>query len=712
MANNARIDYIPIDQRDPASVRAVILARSSDPGAKAEDMRGQIEKVKNFVEQMGWTLSFDAYTFAESRSGMRNVTRPVLDEVLKLAIQGAVDVIVCSEMERVARNKMRRYQAIQTALDYGVEFRFVQFAKDRGKLPDDSGTRMYLNFLEEYGAAEAEKIADRLMPAKMLRFEEGLPHGRLYGYAPGERRKGKHGKPMGLLTWVINEGEAKHVRWMFDQVDVQPPAEVSLRRMARELDLKGVATPRGSPAWSASQVRSILRNPKYCGRGKNLRYGSDWGKKRDPETNIVRDVQSKFDRMNDQERWESETYPVLPTAIPPIVEPDQWERVQAKLKEAAALNNRGGPRRTDAEANSTLLDNGYVRCAECRGRMTRHWEKKSNHPYYRCYKQGDRPSHPHVGFHVPAHSVDVLAVRLLAKALTDPEKILELASAAEGQLIEANTDAELALSALAAYHQRLTDITAEQDKLRAAKASLRGTTGMEEVVAGIQARLAQLDQEREQAENDRERATPQRDYAQARAEFLRSMFTVQRYHVNFLGGESKPIGSPQLSIGLPGVRRGADGTAENYRNLTLPQAAELLGVPVDSIEALGIPIRRGRPYWDDETEREEVDIDLVEVEDVVYCLLARMPRERLRKLLHDLDAVVKVERGRTRAEIDAGVKKPALAERVYLELLGTVRVRTDVKNVKISSYGCLCSFGPPPGGRSIQMKETLLSPCR
>jgi len=419
---------------------------------------------------------------------------------------------------------------------------------------------------------------------------------------------------------------------------------------------------------------------------------------------MVNDVPPALDLLREAERaaasdpdqadaaqatYLANTFPILPTAVPPIVEVDQWERVQVKLKDAADLNNRGGPRRTDAAANSTLLDGGYIRCAECGGKMARHWETKSIHPYYRCYTSADRPSHPHIGFTVPAHHVDALARRLLAKALTDPEKILELASAAEGKFAEANADALLAASALAAYHKRIATITEEHDMLRAALINLRGTTGIDSVVQGIEMRLAELDSDREEAEDNYEHAIPLRDHAQARADFLRQVFMVQR-HVIKIRPEGVTISprDPELRIGYHDLRRTADGELERYTRITVLEAATLLGVSVDELEAMELPIERGQEVdveIDYEVWGTEMMPDTVASEDVIELLLAKMPRDRVRKMLHDLDAVVKVTRGRTRAEIQAGVAKVPLAKRVYLELLGTVQVRTDVKKLKTSS---------------------------
>jgi len=170
------------------------------------------------------------------------------------------------------------------------------------------------------------------------------------------------------------------------------------------------------------------------------------------------------------------------------------------LKAAAALHNRGGPRRTDAEATSTLLDDGYVFCAECGLKMTRYWHIRSKRPYYQCNKAAGVPRHPHRPHHIPAPAVDALALRLLARVLTDPEKILELADAAESQLAAAETDAALAEANLAAHRKRLAEIRQQQDELLVAQDALSKVRGMEKSVADIRAQLARLDQERQEAE--------------------------------------------------------------------------------------------------------------------------------------------------------------------------------------------------------------------
>jgi DNA invertase Pin-like site-specific DNA recombinase len=301
------IQYIPIDDRDQSTVRAVILARSSNPSARPEDMKSQLDQCEDFVKDMGWNLTFPADTFTESKTGMRNVKRPVLDEVLKLAMRGEIDVIVCLRPARIARRAGKRYQAIETARDYGVEFRFPKYAAARGKYP--GGVEGLLEQFKDdlYDEKEATEIADRLSPGRLARFRAGLPHGGgngpNYGYKSGERRVvGKSERPMGVLKWEIDEDKAKWVRWMFDWVDEHPPAEVSLRGMARELDRKGVPSPTGGREWAATQIRYILRNAKYCGKGRGLRYRLTWETERDRESGMVHDVPRAHDLLRAAER--------------------------------------------------------------------------------------------------------------------------------------------------------------------------------------------------------------------------------------------------------------------------------------------------------------------------------------------------------------------------------------------------------------------------
>ncbi len=647
-------EYIPLDEREPATVRAAILARSSDPSAKAEDMRSQVEECKEFIAQMGWPVVPPQLIFTEAKTGMRSVPRPILDEVLTLCKRRLIDVVVCREWERVDRIKARRYQTTKTAEDYGVEFRYANLAKDGGKMPDTPMDRIYREVAEEFGQIEAEKIAERTGAGKRRRQLDGLPNGgragALYGYAPGER-KISHGRQAGCLTWVIDEERARWVRWLFETVAATDSVDFSLRGLVAELDRRGAPTATGVATWERAGLRRLLRQPKYCGRGRGGRYHGAWVKERDPESGRVHPVKKVQDRMSDPDAWQQETAPLAEGAVPPIVSPELWDRVQQVLDAAAALHHRGGVRRTDWLAHSTLLDGGFVCCAECGGRMVRFWAAKDGKPYYQCNKTADVPNHPHRRHGILAETAERVLFETLAHALTDPDEMLLIADAAEHRNREAADRAAVAQAQGAATVQRLAEIAAAQDNVLTALTALTHVSGMEAELTRLRARLAALDKEHEEALAHRHDPQPLIDHAADRATLLHDLFAMRDLIFLPEGGVAE-TGDEHLGIG---------------RWMAVPQAAAFLDVPADS--ELGLEIRRGQPFTYETTEGwvADVEADTVATADVLRLRLQQLPRERLRAVLRALGLRVLVERPQPREQWLTGSRIPP-ADRVAVQI--------------------------------------------
>ena len=668
MTTTNRTKYIPIEERLPATVRAVILARSSDPSAKPEDMQSQVQQCLDFIAQQGWTLVADAYTYCESKTGMRDVVRPMLDAVLKLAASQAIDVIVCREFERVARSKGRRYQAIQTAADFGVEFRFANQLPD-GKLPDSAEARLMQDVKEWMAEAEAEKISERMQPGKDRRLADGLPHGGstgpAYGYKNGERKLGKHDKPMGVLNWLIDEEKAYWVHWLFDTVDALAPADISIGDLARQLSKHGAPTASGTSLWGRVQVRNMLRNRKYCGLGRNNRYDVYFEPERDSETGQVRQTRHVRDRQRDAEAWKSETYTTV--GIPVIIDPEQFQRVQDKLKDAAKLVNHGTITRTDAVAHSTLLNPGYIRCAECGRKMNRYWSGKVKTPYYQCNVHRWRPTDPHKSHSIIAGPVDALALRLLAYALTNPEFSLKLADTAEKQYADAQTDTALADADVAVAAKRVAEIDAQQEAQLKVIKLLRGMPGTEHQVDEARAKLAALDAEKEEAKHYHTHAVPRQERATLRQQLLDQLKAGGMFLGYTLDGAYHPVTAMPLHMAVEviGLRRLFDRMNEERvaNGLEAEWESELYD--------WGYRILCGEPEdeWAEFTGNEWIShLDLA------THLLKHMPRADVRALLAKLDAVVLVSRPRPRHEWVKYGKMP-IEDRVTLRLLGEIRIR-------------------------------------
>src|SRR5258708_40142235 len=92
-----RVTRVPLEQREPASIRACILARSSDPNAPDERLDSQVEACEQFVKGMGWTL---LSTHTEKKSGDLHLERPALELVEELLPTRVIEVVVCLHFER------------------------------------------------------------------------------------------------------------------------------------------------------------------------------------------------------------------------------------------------------------------------------------------------------------------------------------------------------------------------------------------------------------------------------------------------------------------------------------------------------------------------------------------------------------------------------------------------------------------------------------
>src|SRR5258708_22076364 len=94
-----------------------------------------------------------------------------------MAQRDEVDGIVCLKLARIARKTPMRYWAMETAAQFGAEFRFVNHPQTRGKMPDDEVAQLKRFIEDTYDEREAKEIVARLSPGKLARYEQGLPHG-------------------------------------------------------------------------------------------------------------------------------------------------------------------------------------------------------------------------------------------------------------------------------------------------------------------------------------------------------------------------------------------------------------------------------------------------------------------------------------------------------------------------------------------------------
>jgi DNA invertase Pin-like site-specific DNA recombinase len=507
MTNSDRAKFIPLDQRDPSTVRAVILARLSDETGADSAIESQIAACDAFRARQDWTLAYPP--FAEKKSGFRNVKRAALAEVEALIAQRAVDVVIVNDWERLARTEEWRYYALYHARRYGVEYRFASLGAD-GRLDETPMAKLYGSVMQVFGEIERDKIYARTMRGRMRRAERGVPTG------------GRGGAPFGYCfvgeppyqAWERNDAEADLLLWMCETLLADPAA--SARSLARTLKARGIKTREGYD-WTSATISTMLRNPIYCGKGRLLRWQTEWKQVSDDASGEVFDMRGRGRRAAD------ETLPIAEGAVPVLIPPALFDAVQAKLDHNRTFPAGPAPR-DPLPDGFTLLHGGLVVCARCGLPMARHRRELAGGVvgYYMCSARlrSNEIACPVHSINAPV--VDDLVLRVVAMALADPERMVALANAASERLEQAQTRLAVVESRLDAARERLRDLDAERARVEKILALLNTTTDGPMIVE-YRSRLTAFDAERDTLRARADEMTPQMARAEAGVALLASL---------------------------------------------------------------------------------------------------------------------------------------------------------------------------------------------
>jgi site-specific DNA recombinase len=246
------------------SKRAVIYARvSTDEQSKGYSLPTQLEACRKYAEEQGYTVVKE---YADDYSGM-SMDRPALNELRSLLDQGGADVVVCYEVDRLARKVVYQLLLEEEFTRRRAVLEYVLARYDA--TPEGQMMKQFRGVIAEY---ERAKILERMARGKKGRAQAGqVTVGRIapYGYDyVGEPHKGQ---------LVVNEEEAKMVRLIFqwytdgdengDKLGAyQIARRLSERRIPTKDDTAGYVKRKKEPGvWGKSTVQKILTNETYTG---------------------------------------------------------------------------------------------------------------------------------------------------------------------------------------------------------------------------------------------------------------------------------------------------------------------------------------------------------------------------------------------------------------------------------------------------------------
>lgn len=308
---------------------AVRLSKMRDESTSPERQRAQVEAWAQLHGHAVTAISEDTDVSGKVPATLRPGLGPWLTDP---ALRSQWDVLVAAKMDRITRSVADLCDLIEFCDKHGKVLVSVSESFD---LSTPAG-RMVAHILASVAQFERERIGERRAEAamalqKVARWQGGRF---LFGYRPERNRSG----------WLLvpDPDTAPAVAWMAERI-VRGQSATSL---ARDLEDRGIKTPRGGKHWSAEVVIGVLRNPALTGQ-------VHW------RGEVVRNDDGVVVRRE------------------PVLDDAMWARVQVALDQNSQVRGH----RRDA---SLLLRVAF--CGRCGSPLHRHVRKLRNRSYdhYAC----------------------------------------------------------------------------------------------------------------------------------------------------------------------------------------------------------------------------------------------------------------------------------------------------------------------------------------
>jgi DNA invertase Pin-like site-specific DNA recombinase len=218
----------------------------------------QEEQLSSYEAQVNYYTSYiekhPDYEFAgiyadEGISGTTTKKREQFNRMIEDCKAGKIDMIITKSISRFARNTLDCLNFVRQLKDLGIG---VTFEKENIFTLDSKG-EVLLSILSSLAQDESRSISENSTWGIRRRFEQGklhVNHAKFLGY---DKDKG------GNL--VIDEKQAKIVRRIYKEFLDGKGAN----RIAKDLELGGVANWNGKAKWYEGSIRKMLTNEKYKG---------------------------------------------------------------------------------------------------------------------------------------------------------------------------------------------------------------------------------------------------------------------------------------------------------------------------------------------------------------------------------------------------------------------------------------------------------------
>ena len=276
---------------------------STDSDEQFTSYEAQVDYYTKFIQSKPEWEFVKVYT-DEGISGTNTKRREGFKEMIADALDGKIDLIVTKSVSRFARNTVDSLVTIRKLKENGVECYFEK----EGIYTFDGKGELLITIMSSLAQEESRSISENITWGQRKSFSDGkvhLPYKRFLGY-----EKGEDGRP------AVVESEARIVRLIY-RLFLEGKTQAGICKYLEEL---GIPSPGGKRTWSKTTVTSILQNEKYKGDALlQKKFTIDFLEK----------------KMKPNEGEVPQYY--VTGSHPAIIEPDEWDHVQAEFARRKAL---------------------------------------------------------------------------------------------------------------------------------------------------------------------------------------------------------------------------------------------------------------------------------------------------------------------------------------------------------------------------------------
>jgi site-specific DNA recombinase len=380
---------------------ALYVRVSTSHQVQQQTIEQQLTRLRAYVDAQGWTLP-DEHIFRDDGYSGAILARPGLDCLRDRARNREFDHLLLTTPDRLARNYVHQMVLIEEFAQVGCQVAFL----DR-PMSDDPHDHLLLQIRGAVAEYERTLIAERMRRGRLSKLQAGLMLP--WTYPPyGYRLHPDRPRDPGGVT--LDPLEAAIVAELFaSYLDV----DMSIAKLAKTLQQRGIPTRRGQQRWSGPTIRGILRNPTYTGQvyAQRTHYRP---------AHIRRSATHPIGRAHGSATPEPPEKWIAVGTVPAIVSQEQFDQVQAKLAQNQSFASRNNT------AHQYLL-RALVSCGTCQLACTARTTSHGRYHYYLCngklqavHSHRDEPCPARF---IPAEQLDELVWHDLCEVLTHPEQI-------------------------------------------------------------------------------------------------------------------------------------------------------------------------------------------------------------------------------------------------------------------------------------------------